>query len=60
MQMHHNFNALIQVIAETNEGYKNSNVPIRVKVQCVLESDIPDGQDSSATLEQLTKSQVSL
>ena len=32
-----------QVIAETNDGYKNSGIPLRAKLHCVLESDVPDG-----------------
>lgn len=31
-----------QAIAETNEGYINSNIPLRVKLHCTVESDIPD------------------
>ena len=47
-----------QVIAETNEGYKNSNIPVRVRLHCVQESDIQDGQDSSAVLQQFSQSQT--
>ena len=32
-----------QVIAETNEGYRNSGINLRVKVHCLIESRIPDG-----------------
>ena len=49
---------LHKVIAETNEGYKNSLVPIRVRLLCIQESSIPDGQDSTNTLNQFTRSQV--
>ena len=47
-----------QVIAETNQGYVNSEIPIRARLHCIAESDIQDGQDSSETLSQFTKSQV--
>jgi len=42
-----------QVIAETNQGYRNSKVPIRVKLHCLIKSDIRDGQGIEYTLEQL-------
>jgi len=48
-----------QVLAETNEGYKNSDIPVRARLHCVQESTIQDGQDSSLILEQFSKSQSS-
>jgi len=41
-----------QVIAETNAGYANTEIPIRIKLHCLIESTIPDGQGSSFTLRQ--------
>ena len=49
-----------QMISLTNEGYANSGVPIRVKLHCVLQSDIPDGLSSSITLRLFTIRQASL
>ena len=49
-----------QVIAETNQGYINSNIPIRAKLHCVLESDIADGQKADVTLVKFKRSQNSL
>ena len=49
-----------QVIAETNDGYKNSNIPLHAKLHCVLESDIPDGLPSGLALRILTIRQMSL
>ena len=49
-----------QLIAETNEGYINSNIPIRAKLHCAMESDIADGQDASITLVKFKRSQRSL
>jgi len=43
-----------QVIAETNAGYVNSNVPLRAKLHCVLETDIPDGLSQQETLSRFT------
>ena len=43
-----------QLMAETNEGYINSRVPLRVKIHCVLETDIPDGLPPAATLRLFT------
>ena len=43
-----------QLIAETSEGYINSGVPLRVKLHCVLETDIPDGLPPAATLRLFT------
>ena len=34
---------LSQVVAETNEGYRNSGINLRLKVHCLIESRIPDG-----------------
>ena len=49
-----------QVITETNQGYINSEVPIRAKLHCAVESDISDGLDASTTLEQFKRSQYNL
>jgi len=46
-----------QVIAETNAGYINSKVPIRIKLHCLIQSDIPDGLDSSKALTRFGTSQ---
>ena len=48
---------IIQVIAETNQGYINSNIPIRAKLHCALESDIADGQGAETTLVKFKRSQ---
>ena len=47
-----------QVIAETNDGYKNSGVPLRVKLHCLLESDIPDGMSGVHSVMALARSKV--
>ena len=49
-----------QVVAETNDGYKNSGIPLRVKLHCVLMSDIPDGLPSFVALRLFTIRQASL
>ena len=49
-----------QVIAETNQGYVNSGVPIRVKLHCAVESDIADGEPAEVTLQKFKQSQSSL
>ncbi len=36
---------LDQAIAETNEGYSNSKIPIVVKIHCVVNSDVADDSD---------------
>ena len=51
---------ITKVIAETNQGYINSNIPLRAKLHCALESDIADGQGPSETLVEFKKSQRSL
>ena len=51
---------VLQVIAETNQGYKNSQVALKVRLHCIQQSDVADGQDSSTTLEQFTQSKVLL
>jgi hypothetical protein len=43
-------NFVNQAIAETNAGYMNSKVPIRIKLHCLIESNIPDGMDSAKAL----------
>ena len=50
---------MVQVIAETNQGYINSGVPIRAKLHCAMESDIADGQAADVTLQKFKKSQSS-
>ena len=49
-----------QVIAETNQGYINSGVPIRAKLHCAMESDIADGEPAEITLQKFKQSQDSL
>jgi hypothetical protein len=34
-----------QTIAETNQGYSNSDVPIVVSLHCVVQSEVPDDVD---------------
>jgi len=41
---------LDQVIAETNQGYINSNIPIRVKIFCIEATTLNDDADSSALM----------
>merc|ERR1719187_963854 len=48
-----------QLIAETNAGYINSKVPIRIKLHCLLESSIPDGLDAELTLDKFSVSEGS-
>ena len=48
------------MIAETNQGYINSNIPIRAKIHCILESDIADGLPADVTLAKFKRSQFSL
>jgi hypothetical protein len=45
-----------QVIAETNAGYINSKIPIRIKLHCLLESSIPDNMDPEETLNRFADS----
>ena len=49
-----------QVIAETNQGYVNSGVPVRVALHCALESDIADGEPAEVTLQKFKQSQANL
>jgi len=46
-----------QVIAETNEGYRNSGINLRVRVHCLLESKIPDGLDNKQSVRLLRHSE---
>ena len=39
-----------QVIAETNQGYSNSGVPLRARLHCAIQTDLPDGMEASQTL----------
>jgi len=48
-----------QVIAETNTGYINSKIPLRVKLHCLLESSIPDGLDADTALNRFAESESS-
>ena len=41
-----------------NEGYINSNIPIRVTLHCVIESEIADGQPADVTLSKFKDSQA--
>ena len=43
-----------QVIAETNQGYKNSGIPLRIALHCIQESNIPDGLGAYETLNRFT------
>merc|ERR1719348_907340 len=43
-----------QVIAETNQGYINSRVPLRVKSHCIAAASLRDNYDSSAMLNQFS------
>merc|ERR1719187_1077625 len=45
-----------EVIAETNEGYKNSKIPLRAKLHCLIKSDIKDGQHYATTLNEFVNS----
>ena len=49
-----------QVIAETNQGYINSGIPIRARLHCVIQSDIRDGLPAHITLAAFKQSQRSL
>ena len=49
-----------QVIAETNQGYINSGIPIRARLHCVAQSDIRDGLAAHITLAAFKRSQQSL
>ena len=49
-----------QVIAETNQGYINSGIPIRAKLHCVIQSDIEDGLPAHVTLASFKESQPQL
>merc|ERR1719481_36439 len=39
-----------QVVAETNQGYINSNIPLRVKAHCIEEADLHDQQSGGDML----------
>ena len=49
-----------QLVAETNQGYINSGVPLRARLHCMLESSVPDGLPPAVTLRMFTTSQGSL
>ena len=49
-----------QLVAETNEGYINSGVPLRARLHCILESAVPDGLPPAVTLRMFTTSRASL
>merc|ERR1712215_13765 len=38
------------LIIVTNQGYINSKIPVRVKLHCAVQLDIPDGLDAKTTL----------
>ena len=44
------------MIAETNQGYDNSEIPVRLVLHCILESEVADGLDASSTLRQFSSS----
>jgi len=39
-----------QIIADTNEGYINSNIPVRIKIHCIQASDLHDMHSASKML----------
>ena len=49
-----------QLVAETNQGYINSGVPLRARLHCILESSVPDGLPPAVTLRMFTTSQANL
>ena len=49
-----------QLVAETNQGYINSEVPLRARLHCILESSVPDGLPPAVTLRMFTTSETSL
>ena len=49
-----------QLVAETNQGYINSDVPLRARLHCILESSVPDGLPPAVTLRMFTTSQANL
>eukprot|EP00088_Acartia_fossae_P070982 TRINITY_DN9636_c0_g1_i8.p1 TRINITY_DN9636_c0_g1~~TRINITY_DN9636_c0_g1_i8.p1 ORF type:complete len:578 (+),score=41.71 TRINITY_DN9636_c0_g1_i8:3-1736(+) len=44
-----------QVIAETNQGYINSQVPLRLKLHCIEKATIEDTSSSHVTIEKFSK-----
>jgi hypothetical protein len=38
------------MIAETNQGYMNSNIPLRVELACIEAADLNDESDSGSML----------
>ena len=48
------------LIAEANDGFKNSKIPLRVKIHCIKISNIEDGLSSDKTLDKFTKSGYNL
>ena len=42
-----------QAIAESNQGYVNSNISITLKLKCLIASDIQDSISSKKMLEDL-------
>ena len=49
-----------QLLAETNQGYVNSRVPLRVRLHCAILSSVPDGLPPVITLKLFTTSQGDL
>merc|ERR1719402_196151 len=43
-----------QVIAETNQGYINSGIPVRIRSHCIAAATLHDNYDSSAMLNQFS------
>jgi hypothetical protein len=43
------------MIAETNQGYINSNIPLRVALACIEAADLDDETDSRVVLNSFTK-----
>ena len=43
------------MIAETKAGYQNSKVPLRMKLHCIAESEVPDGLTDQDTLNKFSQ-----
>ena len=45
-----------KAIEDTNQGYRNSKVPLLARVHCIIQSEVPDGLQSSDTLKRFSNS----
>jgi hypothetical protein len=45
-----------QAIAQANAGYMNSNIPMRLKLHCLIPSSVADGLEASWSLPRFTRS----